>query len=208
MADRYEEIARAPKPLPARDEVIALLDYNPETGIFRWKSMDIRHKRLVGAEAGRLHANGYREIYLGKRLVKAHRLAWPIVHEVDPGDKLIDHINRVRSDNRIANLRLASGKENVANRTPRRTSKSGYRGVHFSAREKRYIAKIRRNGRSDTLGMFSTAAEASATYEKAASEYFGDRLSPLPPPPQSVRQDASPSPDAGATPLSAGDGNG
>jgi len=75
--------------------------YDPDTGIFLWKKMPSRGKSLI---AGFIYPNGYIRIHIDGRKYLAHRLAWLYVYGSFPKNH-IDHINRVRNDNRIANLR-------------------------------------------------------------------------------------------------------
>ncbi|MDA6380520.1 HNH endonuclease signature motif containing protein [Escherichia coli] len=69
-------------------------------------------------------------IMINGKAYPAHRLAWLIVYGTMP-DGFIDHINRVRTDNRISNLRLVTHSENMQNRKIQKNNKSGYRGVSW-----------------------------------------------------------------------------
>lgn len=150
-------------------ELRASLTYNPETGIFTW-----REKRKVvnaGDVAGHLAQSGYVCIVFKGRIYFAHRLAWAFVHGATPNDKLIDHINNVRNDNRIANLRLC-------NRSQNRGNASTYRGVGMKGVDERkngrFRARITYQGNLIQLGTYDTIAEASHAYMRAAKEYFGE----------------------------------
>src|SRR5215510_1403832 len=94
-------------------ELKKLLSYDEKTGLFRWR---VPRK---GSERGRVGSYnlGYIDIRLLGRKYWAHRLAWFYVYGRWPS--LLDHINRVKSDNRISNLREVSQKENCNNRCPR-----------------------------------------------------------------------------------------
>ena len=87
------------------------LHYDPDTGIFTWKVATASCVK-VGAEAGCVKNDGYRAIGMGGKSYKAHRLAWLYVHGEWPKEQ-IDHINHIRTDNRMENLRPASGGENA-----------------------------------------------------------------------------------------------
>lgn len=89
------------------------LAYDPLTGIFVWR-MSRPGRAKAGAIAGFLDGCGYIAIGFEARRWLAHRLAWAHVHGEPPAG-IIDHINRVRVDNRIANLRIASRLENFQN---------------------------------------------------------------------------------------------
>lgn len=142
----------------------ARLDYDPQTGIFRW--------RKNGDPAGCVcKTNGYVLIGLDKRTYKAHRLAWLYVHGAWPcGD--IDHINRNRSDNRIANLREATRSQNIANSTWEKPNATGLRGVRFVG--KKWSARIKKEYREIKLGLFDSPEEAHAAYVAATMQHFGD----------------------------------
>jgi hypothetical protein len=153
------------------DTARQLLIYEPETGVFTWR--ESRGRVAAGDVAGGLARNGYWEIYVGGRRYRAHRLAWLITHGEWP-EPTVDHINGVKTDNRIANLRQATVTQNHANQSLRRNSQSGIRGVHYSARDGRWVAKITANGRTSFLGQFKTKDEAAAAYATASRIAFGD----------------------------------
>lgn len=148
-------------PLAAAD-VLSILSYSPETGELRWLSTGKGRKR---AEAGCLRRDGYRLIRINKRLYLAHRLAWLVTYGVWPSED-IDHINGVRSDNRIANLRDVPRRVNLENqRSPRSDNKSGALGV--TKWGGRFLARIQVRGSSVHLGSFGTVEDASAAYLSA-----------------------------------------
>lgn len=148
----------------SREEVSALLNYDPQTGVFTHKVNG--HKRKVGAATGRLDNKGYVRIRLLGYEFKAHRLAWLLTYGTWPAAE-IDHINGCPSDNRIMNLRDVSVAENGWNRTKAmRNNKSGYLGVSRSA-DGRFHAQIGVSGEQRSLGWFSTAEEAAAAYATA-----------------------------------------
>jgi len=146
-----------------------LFEYDPETGeLIRRVS---RGRSPQGAIAGCLDRDGYLLLKIDGLNYKAHRVAWLYAHGAWPADQL-DHINGKRSDNRIANLRLASHAENSRNRYRSRNNTSGYKGVDFN--RGRWRALIGTGGKNLHLGYFSSAAEAHAAYCRAAQELFGE----------------------------------
>jgi len=90
-----------------------LLTYDPYTGLFTWL-VDAYSNKVKGKIAGSIK-EGYINISIDRKLYRAHRLAWLYVNGVFPSE--IDHINRVKSDNRICNLREVSRSENCQNRS-------------------------------------------------------------------------------------------
>ena len=152
----------------------ALLAYDPDTGIFRW--MVSRGNRIkVGAAAGTVSSNGYIVIRVDGTRFKAHRLAWLYTHGVMPTHD-IDHLNRVKADNRIANLRDVSRSMNLQNQTrPRTDNTSGYLGVSWYKASKRWSAQLRVSGRNQHLGYFSNPEAAHAAYLAAKLRFhLGD----------------------------------
>lgn len=140
------------------------LQYDADTGEFKWR---IRGGGTAqpGARAGSTSAKGYVKIQWKERAVKARRLAWWMHYGVWPS-ACIDHINGVRDDNRIANLRLATKAQNAQNiRLPRKDNKCGYLGVY--ARGGRWRAEIQAEGRTVYLGVFDTPQEAHDAYLQA-----------------------------------------
>jgi len=149
-----------------------LLAYDPATGVFTWRSRAARAV-TVGSEAGSINDGGYRRIVLDRHEYLAHRLAWLYVHGIWPVQE-IDHRNGVCDDNRIAELREASDAENGRNRKRMENNTSGRRGVGYRAKHQRWQARICCNGTRKHLGYFRTLEAASAAYEAASTELFGE----------------------------------
>jgi hypothetical protein len=149
-------------------EVRSVLDYDPSTGIFRWK-IDRGNVRS-GSVTGCLHSSGYLLIGYRNRILRAHRIAWLYVHGEWPS-KHIDHINGIKTDNRIVNLRDVSRSVNGQNqRQPTARNKLGlYLGV-YKAKNK-YSAQIAINGKSRSLGQFTNADEAYDAYLTAKRKF-------------------------------------
>lgn len=126
------------------EHVRAALSYDAETGVFRWlkKTGNVR----AGTVAGTIGRCGYVIISIKKRTYKAHRLAWLYTHGHWPVGQ-IDHKNRVRTDNRLCNLRDCSGTENQHNTGLRSDNTSGFRGVRYDAKRGNWEARLRLRGR-------------------------------------------------------------
>jgi hypothetical protein len=147
-------------------ELRSLLDYESETGIFRWK-VSRGSRATVGAEVGTPDLYGYKTIRLSKKSYKLHRLAWLYVYGFWPaGD--VDHINGARSDNRIANLRDVPRKVNLENQRVAKNNRStGILGVYFDKRKSVFYSRISMHNRSVHLGSFPTPELAQAAYLEA-----------------------------------------
>jgi len=90
-----------------------------------------------------------------------------------PSRMEVDHANGDTLDNRRCNLRLASRAQNARNSKIHRTNKSGYKGVDFRKRERRWRAQIMFQGKTYHLGYFDTAELAAQAYDAAARMAFG-----------------------------------
>ena len=114
----------------------------------------------------------YIKISINKKPYQGHRLAFLYMTGKFPHD-LTDHIDGNGTNNKWNNLRLANRLQNLANRKINTNNTSGFKGVYFDKRDKRYYARIGFNGDLN-LGRFSTPEEAHIAYCKAAKEYFGE----------------------------------
>lgn len=158
--------------LPPLDKLNSLLSYDPKTGDFLWKVKPSRRIR-EGSIAGTLDLSGYRRISIDKTSYYAHRLAW-FISTGSPPPKDIDHRNGVRSDNRIVNLRDASSPENAWNLKPRKTSPSGYKGVHAHNLCRKFYGKVSKNYRQHHTKLFDTAAEACIAVKSLRQRLHGE----------------------------------
>jgi|SRR5580692_11264609 hypothetical protein len=144
-----------------------LLDYDPETGVFKWR-ISYGYKRS-GAIAGCFNFQGYWRISVDGQRYQAHRLVWLYVHGKFP-DKELDHVSGQRSDNRLINLREATRAENCRNRKIGIDNKSGFKGVSWHKKTKKWAAHAQKR----YLGVYPTKEEASAAYEAASTRLFGE----------------------------------
>lgn len=131
------------------------------------------HKRAhgnvkVGTEAGGVNKQGYREMRVFNKLCKAHRIIFLYHHGYLP--KMLDHINGVRTDNRIENLRECTRSQNNAN--SKGTAASGYKGVYKIGRKWR--ARLTVAGKAVYLGNYSDIETAAQVAAAAREHYFGE----------------------------------
>jgi hypothetical protein len=140
-----------------------LLDYNPDTGTFTWR-VDRHVRAKAGDQAGGLDISlGYWKIGIDGKGYRGHRLAWLHVHGEWPKWQ-IDHINGVRSDNRIVNLRDVPPLLNKQNRVGPSKAASGFRGVSKMTGCRGWRAEIKVKYKGIHLGIFDTPEEAHAAY--------------------------------------------
>ena len=109
----------------SQDTLRNILEFDPETGVFTWK-VNRGGTAIIGAKAGRIHPSGYVHIKYQNVEYLAHRLAWIHHHGKIDQSLVIDHINGIRNDNRIQNLRQVTHAKNMQNigikHTPSRLS--------------------------------------------------------------------------------------
>ncbi len=154
--------------------LLGLLSYDRETGKFTWLVRP-RKNTPAGSIAGSVKTNGYIKITINGRSFQAHRLAWFYMHgEWPPPTEEMDHINRIRSDNRAVNLRVATRSQNKANSKRPAHNTSGFKGVSWNKVMSKWLAQIDVNRRNINLGYFDDPQEAHAAYCRAAAEYHGE----------------------------------
>jgi len=160
-----------------------ILNYDFETGIFRWKVRPSHHFKTArgyksfntqfsGKEAGHVHSfEKYKCISISRKEYKAHRLAWLYVHGSFPKDQ-IDHINGIRGDNRLCNLREVTNNVNQMNSKVRNDNNSGVIGVCWNTSKHRWVVQISNNSKRKTLGYFKDLFEA-VCIRKSAEKKLG-----------------------------------
>lgn len=153
------------------DELKSLLSYEPDTGVIRWIAKG--KGRIKKKEAGTLLHSGYAGICIGSKRWQSHRIAWALHYGEWPKDQ-IDHINGIRTDNRICNLREATNAQNGKNIKLSKANKTGVAGVCWSKRYQNYRAYIKVNHQQKYLGTFKTLDEAKKARQDAETIYFGE----------------------------------
>jgi len=153
------------------DQVDKYLRY--EDGKFFWikkKSC----KTVVGRRAGHRRPDGYRKIGFAGKSYFEHRLAWFFHYGEWPNGE-IDHIDRVRDNNRIENLRLATRSQNACNTDGNKGSAVGLKGVSLSyVPQKPYRASICYEGKTKHLGCFEDEHSAHQAYLESCKELHGE----------------------------------
>lgn len=151
------------------DALKSLLRYDPETGLIYWiaKGRGMIKKKA----AGTLLYSGYLGICIGPKRLQAHRIAWALHHGNWPKDQ-IDHINGIKTDNRICNLREATNSQNGKNLGISKANTSGVKGVCFEKYTNRWKATIRVEGKYISLGRFGSIEDAVVARKNAEQFYF------------------------------------
>lgn len=150
-----------------QDRLKDVLDYDPLTGIFRWK-IQLSSRGVTGAVAGHPTPTKYVRIRIDSQSYTAHRLAWLYVYGVWPNGEL-DHINQNKHDNRIANLRDVTHQQNGWNIPTKCSNTSGHPGVSWDKERSKWLAVIRLQDRRVNLGRFTDINDAIAAREQAVA---------------------------------------
>lgn len=151
--------------------------YDPETGEVYWKER--KQGRKFGP-IGTHDRDGYLVIWMNERKNRypVHRIAWVIARGKWPDDQ-IDHINGVKDDNRLSNLREATNAENMRNVGKQSHNTSGLKGVSWHKRTKKWRADIKENGKRIWLGLYDCPAAASFLYQINADKIHGKFARPF-----------------------------
>lgn len=158
--------------LPTQTELIEIFQHDPATGRLFWNLRPGNtswNKVFSGKPAGCRDSKGYIRIRTNGAVWVAHRVIWKLVHGTDPD--FIDHINGVRHDNRIENLRSVSQTENARNTQRKRHNTSGISGVHWVTKDQRWLASIHDKGKRINLGQFRNFEDAVAARRAGEVQY-------------------------------------
>jgi len=181
-------MGRAPvKTLPSQETLRGLFHYEPETGALTWKRQAGDDRRTLafnnkcgGKQAGTIAktkgdkaylAVAIRDPELGNKIYLAQRLIWKWMTGEEPPEQ-VDHEDNDRLNNRWKNLRAADNGKNMMNTAPR--SRSGFKGVYWSARHKKYRAVVKHPERLVHVGYFADASVAAAQRHLIAIQVQGE----------------------------------
>ena len=157
------------KPLPTIERLRELLNYDPETGILTWK-VHRNNRAQAGSVAGSVNRYGYIELRVDYATLRSHRVAWAIHHGKWP-NLMVDHIDGVKTNNQIKNLRDVTNSKNQQNRRVWSNKKTGLLGAIKNMKGCSFQARINLEGKYKYLGNYKTAEEAHAAYLAAKKIY-------------------------------------
>jgi HNH endonuclease/AP2 domain len=161
-------------PIITQEELKSQFHYDVDTGLFtRISIIRFSHAKVGDISNCIDSSTGYIRIMVNHKIYQAHRLAWLYMTGKMPKEH-IDHINRVRNDNRWCNLRLATNAENCRNRKMQINNTSGYKGVSLKKATNKYIAQAKLNGKKIYIGTFNTAKLAGKAYQLFAKQNHGN----------------------------------
>lgn len=150
------------------EEVAKLFTYDRESGVLYWRIRDrntIRHKYVAGSSKGT--KDGYSHVRFMGKVHPTHRIIMMLCFGHIPENAEIDHINHVRNDNRLVNLRFVTASGNRRNQSVSSKSTTGVTGVYFNKRLQKYAAQIKVDGAVHYLGLHDTLEEAAAARAEA-----------------------------------------
>lgn len=170
-------------PIPSQEYLRQCMSYDPETGVLTGLKRPDSHfpsphvaaiwnAKFFGNTLGKIDREGYVLIGMDRKRYRAHRLIWMLVYGEDLGQLDPDHINRVKSDNRLLNLRKATRQQNSFNGPARANNTSGVKGVGLF--KNKWRARIKVDGRSIHLGLFTNKEDAALAVRAAALAHHGE----------------------------------
>ena len=145
------------------DYFASLFEYDSLTGVIT-NRIARGSRAKAGSEAGCLKPKGYRQIGLERMGFYAHRVAWLLHYGSVNSTLVVDHINGIKDDNRIENLRLVTLQHNQFNR---KASGQWPLGVSFYNPTKKFRAAITIYQKKKHLGYFHTPELAECAYLNA-----------------------------------------
>lgn len=134
--------------------------YDKDTGQFKW-AKNLKNGTHAGDKMGSLNPEGYINLHICDRDIRAAHLAWFIVYGEWPS--MIDHIDGDRANNRISNLRLSSIVLNGQNRKEHRAGK--LIGAYWDKRRGKWKSQIKVNKKNIWLGLFDTQEQAHEAWK-------------------------------------------
>ena len=141
-----------------------LMTYDDETGVFaRIKSVNRAGRRV----SDRPNSDGYLQFCIDYKMYLQHRVAWLYAYgEFPKGD--LDHINRVKTDNRLCNLRVVTSFENSQNKPPAKNNL--YPHVHWVDQKNRFRVRIRSAGKA-YVKFFKSLEDAKKCSDEMRKKY-------------------------------------
>ena len=149
------------------------------TDIFEYRDGELFNKvrransEPIGKRAGYYDkSSGYYKVKVQGRSYLLHRVIYAIHYGEMP--KLVDHEDRVKTNNRVENLRSATRGQNVVNSKVRVDNKYGYKGVTYHKAAGKFAAQTFKDGKRVHIGLYESPVEAAAAYNTRIKELFGD----------------------------------
>lgn len=147
-----------------------LFTYNRETGVIKWRKRTINQRSdlVVGSTRS---GGGYMQIRIKGKRYLVHRVAMLLAYGFCGDGLEVDHLNHIRDDNRLANLRFVTRSGNNKNKSRSSNNTTGVTGVIYLKDTRKYRAQIKVDGANICLGSFVTLEEATEVRKAAEIKY-------------------------------------
>ena len=152
------------------EEAKELFTYDRETGIIKWRKRTSNRQRS-NMVAGSTRSDGYTKITFKGKKYPAHRISMLLAYGFYGDGLEVDHINHVRDDNRLSNLRFVTVIGNNRNLSKSSKNITGVTGVYYNKAARKYRAQIMVDGVNISLGYFVTLDEATESRRAAEIRY-------------------------------------
>ena len=155
------------------EEAKELFTYDRGTGIIKWRKITTRGRQRDNLVAGytNFSGDGYTKICFKGKLYRAHRIAMLLAYGFYGEGLEVDHINHIRDDNRLVNLRFVTGSDNHRNQSKSSNNTTGVTGVTYCKDRRKYMAQIKVGDANINLGRFVTLEEAAEARKAAEIKY-------------------------------------
>jgi len=140
-------------------------------GPYLIRKTDTKYKKAGSIVGSVCRQEGYRRMKFKKKTYMVHRVIYAICHQTDLVGQDLDHINGIRSDNRIENLRLCDTLNNSRNRKRSKLNTSGQTGIVWRKKQRIWEARIVVKRRQIHLGVYKDFKDALAARKKAEKEH-------------------------------------
>ncbi|HDT5935407.1 TPA: HNH endonuclease [Enterobacter kobei] len=158
------------KKLPELSVINELIHYGSDTGIFTWKK-DRGAIAKKGDPLRQVDSKGYTRVKIAGKKYLLHRIAFYLYYGEEP--EFIDHINSIRSDNRIENLRACTLSQNGFNVGLTSRSTTGVKGVAWNKASQKYQCTIKVKGKSFYFGLYDDIELAELVAMEARLKFHG-----------------------------------
>ena len=153
------------------EEAKELFTYDRETGIIKWNYRFSSRQRADLVAGYTSSSGGYTYIRFKGKLYYAHRIAMLLAYGFCSDGLEVDHINHIRDDNRLSNLRFVTRSDNNRNKSRDSRNTTGVMGVYYQRVRRKYEARIIVDGMNIYLGEFVTLEEAAKVRKAAEIKY-------------------------------------
>ena len=148
-----------------------LFTHDRETGIIKWRKRTRGQRANLVAGCTNFNGRGYTQINIKGKMYPAHRIAMLLSYGFYGDGLEVDHINHIRNDNRLVNLRFVTAAGNQRNRSRSSNNNSGVIGVYYHKAGRKYVAQIKVDGANIYLGSFVSLEEAAEVRKAAEVKY-------------------------------------